>query len=73
MIVRISNEPRRLSITELHHGDCRFPLGTVGEPDFAFCGLPALEGKPYCQCHSALAYMPRAGAKPRPYVAGRAA
>jgi len=36
--------------------DCRWPIGHPNKPGFRFCGEPAIEGKPYCGRHCALAY-----------------
>ena len=41
---------------------CKWPLGHPGEPEFSFCGQPAVEGKPYCVEHYTRAYIQ---AKPR--------
>jgi len=37
---------------------CSWPTGEPGHPDFMFCGIPAVEGKPYCSEHCARAYIP---------------
>jgi len=42
---------------------CLWPLGDPGEPDFHFCGMPAIEGKPYCPGHCARAYITRTRAE----------
>jgi GcrA cell cycle regulator len=42
-----------LTFDELNRGDCKYPFG---DSDFRFCGLPAIEGQPYCQHCSRLAY-----------------
>jgi len=44
-------EPLNISFAELQTGDCKYPYG---ERDFTYCGLPAIEGKPYCLSHLAL-------------------
>jgi len=36
---------------------CQWPSGHPGEPDFHFCGDPAVEGKPYCGEHYLMAYI----------------
>lgn len=41
----------------VYRGACCWPLGDPGEPGFRFCGDPALLGRPYCEEHSALAYV----------------
>jgi GcrA cell cycle regulator len=44
--------PRHLSLTELEHGDCRFPYG--GDEDgeaITFCGRPRRPDSSYCAPH----------------------
>ncbi len=36
---------------------CCWPLGEPGTPGFRFCDDSALQGKPYCEAHAALAYV----------------
>ncbi len=36
---------------------CQWPLGDPGDPDFGFCGGPAVPGRPYCEEHCAMAYV----------------
>jgi len=52
-------EPRTVSLLELTDLTCRWPIGTVGQPDFCFCGNPPVDGLPYCGGHSRLAYRVR--------------
>jgi hypothetical protein len=37
--------------------DCCWPIGDPLEPDFYFCGEPAVTGRPYCELHLELAYL----------------
>lgn len=39
--------------------NCLWPIGDPGDPDFHFCGAPAVAGKPYCAEHCARAYIVR--------------
>jgi len=48
----------RKTLLELVHGDCRWPCGDVGAPDFFFCGAPQAEGYSYCSHHCRIAYQP---------------
>lgn len=48
--------PRMLSLLALNDGDCKWPVGDPRNPDFGFCGLPSIAGKPYCPHHNALAW-----------------
>lgn len=43
---------------DLERGQCKWPRGNPVEPDFEFCGGPAVDGLPYCRSHRALAYVP---------------
>ena len=43
---------------------CCWPLGEPGKPGFGFCCADVTPGRPYCQPHSAIAYIPR----PRPQL-----
>jgi GcrA cell cycle regulator len=45
--------------------NCLWPHGDPGEPDFHFCGEPAVDGKPYCPAHCARAYITRPRADDR--------
>lgn len=36
---------------------CCWPFGDPGDPEFHFCGKPALPAKPYCSEHYAMAYI----------------
>lgn len=48
---------------------CKWPFGDPREPDFAFCGQPAPEGKPYCvEHHRRSVATVQPSPKPRPYV-----
>ena len=47
----------RVTIVDLKEAMCRWPLGDPTNPDFRYCGSPALSG-PYCAHHGALAYQP---------------
>lgn len=45
-----------VDITDLKIGMCKWPIGDPRMPNFHFCGKPALDGKPYCPGHYAMAY-----------------
>ncbi|MCX5616879.1 GcrA family cell cycle regulator [Bombella sp. TMW 2.2559] len=36
---------------------CQWPIGDPSAPDFHFCGVTPLPGKPYCAEHAAIAYV----------------
>jgi len=44
----------RDAVDGLRRGDCRFPIGVVGAPDFHFCCEPQDEGSSYCKTHRAI-------------------
>ena len=47
-------------VSKDHRGaKCFWPFGDPREPEFHFCGAVAIEGKPYCADHCALAYKVR--------------
>ena len=39
------------ALLALQAGDCRWPIGEVGDRSFHFCRARAVEHKPYCQAH----------------------
>ena len=52
--------PRRLAAVAspvLRVSACCWPIGEPGKPSFHFCDAVALQGKPYCPEHAALAYV----------------
>ncbi|AKR55725.1 GcrA cell cycle regulator [Devosia sp. H5989] len=46
-----------VSILELDHRACKFPIGDPQSPDFGFCGKERLPGRPYCSDHCHRAYI----------------
>jgi GcrA cell cycle regulator len=54
----------RISITELNHRTCRWPLGDPGAVDFGYCGRTSIEGRPYCPEHHRVSVQRPAGAGP---------
>ncbi len=51
-------EMRRLRFEEASALACRWPIGEPGAADFAYCGLDAAQGRPYCAGHCRMAYRP---------------
>jgi len=39
----------QFTLIELGNNDCRWPYG---DRDFTFCGMPTIEGSPYCPTHT---------------------
>lgn len=60
---------QRKTLMELREGDCRWPVGEVGDPGFFFCGGPVETGQPYCAGHCARAY--QVGNERRPFIPSR--
>jgi GcrA cell cycle regulator len=57
-------QPTPVRVVELSSQACRWPIGHPGEENFHFCTSRAIQGKPYCVEHSAVAYVkakPKAG------------
>jgi GcrA cell cycle regulator len=54
---------RPCSLFELSEQRCRWPISTPGAEDFCFCGNMPLDGVPYCEGHSRLAYRPGSRAR----------
>jgi GcrA cell cycle regulator len=49
---------QRCSLLELSEAKCHWPIGDPGTPEFFFCGGKTIEGLPYCNYHSRVAYQP---------------
>lgn len=46
-----------VSLTDLQHDSCRFPIGDPKSAGFHFCGAEVHPGKPYCTSHCEIAYV----------------
>jgi GcrA cell cycle regulator len=44
------------SLLDLAPGNCRWPISTVGNADFTFCGNTNAAGMSYCAGHARMAY-----------------
>ncbi|MEE2745969.1 MAG: GcrA family cell cycle regulator [Pseudomonadota bacterium] len=59
---RAPTPPRRelnvVTLDRLKANQCCWPEGEPGEENFRFCGKSAVIGKPYCESHCAIAYVP---------------
>jgi len=61
---------QRCSLVDLNDGKCRWPVGDPQSPEFFFSGGSPVEGLPYCNYHSRVAYQPAAARKdkrPHPF------
>lgn len=54
----IARIPHGVSIFDLTHETCRFPIGEVGKPGFVFCGAAVGPEKPYCKAHAVWCFNP---------------
>jgi GcrA cell cycle regulator len=57
-------QPAPTRVVELSSQTCRWPIGHPGDENFHFCTQRAIQGKPYCVEHAAVAYVkakPKAG------------
>lgn len=64
-LVEIEKIARRIGLLELTERVCKWPIGDPDKEDFAFCGLPAVPGKPYCVHHVAIAFQPMSSRRDR--------
>lgn len=60
---RRANDIARRTLAALEPGECKFPVGDVGQPGFGFCGLSQVPGLAYCPDHAARCLIPVAVAK----------
>jgi GcrA cell cycle regulator len=64
-LAEIEKTARRVSLLDLTERVCKWPIGDPTDPDFHFCGLPAVAGKPYCAAHVAVAFQPMSSRRDR--------
>ena len=57
-LAEIEKMARRLDLMDLTERTCKWPIGDPTEEGFHFCGLPSVDGKPYCVYHIAIAFQP---------------
>lgn len=46
----------RYSILDLKPNSCRFLFGSIGKPDFGYCGRETKDGSSYCSTHHEKCY-----------------
>ena len=61
----VEKKSKKMSLMELTERTCKWPIGDPTHDDFAFCGLEAVPGKPYCQYHVAVAFQPMSSRRDR--------
>ncbi|WP_209425645.1 GcrA family cell cycle regulator [Pararhodobacter sp. SW119] len=54
----VEKTARKLKLMELTERTCKWPIGDPATPEFWFCGLPVVAGKPYCEAHVGVAFQP---------------
>jgi GcrA cell cycle regulator len=64
-LAEIEKFAKRVGLLELTERTCKWPIGDPTEEDFAFCGLAAVPGKPYCHYHVAVAFQPMSSRRDR--------
>lgn len=47
---------KELKMEELRDKMCRWPNGDPEDDNFSFCGCATIEGSPYCEIHTSIAY-----------------
>ncbi|AHD00207.1 MULTISPECIES: GcrA family cell cycle regulator [Leisingera] len=61
----IEKKAKKLSLMDLTERTCKWPVGDPATEDFWFCGLPAQQGKPYCEAHVGVAFQPMSSRRDR--------
>lgn len=46
------------TMADLEHCDCKWPIGDPRHADFHFCGAKQALGRPYCQEHWEMSFVP---------------
>ena len=61
----VEKKSKKLNLMELTERTCKWPVGDPATDDFWFCGLPAQQGKPYCEAHVGVAFQPMSSRRDR--------
>jgi len=64
-LAEIEKMALKLDLMQLTERTCKWPIGDPAEDGFHFCGLPSVDGKPYCQHHIAIAFQPMSNRRDR--------
>jgi GcrA cell cycle regulator len=52
-------QPRKgITLMQLNADTCRFSIGETEAGEYVFCGAPPKTGRPYCEHHCKIAYVP---------------
>jgi hypothetical protein len=46
------------TVSNLETDDCRWPIGDPRDADFHFCGARQVSGRPYCETHWRMSFVP---------------
>ncbi|WP_376874878.1 GcrA family cell cycle regulator [Albirhodobacter sp. R86504] len=61
----VEKKARKISLMDLTERTCKWPIGDPATEQFWFCGLPAQQGKPYCDAHVGVAFQPMSARRDR--------
>jgi GcrA cell cycle regulator len=64
-VSEVEKKAKKLTLMELTERTCKWPVGDPATDDFWFCGLPAQQGKPYCEAHVGVAFQPMSNRRDR--------
>ncbi|WP_092810758.1 GcrA family cell cycle regulator [Roseivivax marinus] len=64
-VSEVEKKSKKLTLMELTERTCKWPVGDPATEDFWFCGLPAQQGKPYCEAHVGVAFQPMSSRRDR--------
>ncbi len=61
----VEKKAKKISLMELTERTCKWPVGDPATDEFWFCGLPVMQGKPYCEAHVGVAFQPMSSRRDR--------
>lgn len=64
-VSEVEKTAKKISLMELTERTCKWPIGDPATEEFWFCGLPAEQGKPYCEAHVGVAFQPMTSRRDR--------
>lgn len=64
-VSEVEKKAKKLTLMELTERTCKWPVGDPATDDFWFCGLPVMQGKPYCEAHVGVAFQPMSARRDR--------
>jgi GcrA cell cycle regulator len=63
---KIPKKTKRKTVANIGRNECRWPIGDPRHPDFHFCGAPQVPGRPYCELHWRVAFVPARARQAQP-------